>query len=910
VGETTRYDGNGPPNDEFGSRSVDLLDRPLERTTTPDGEWCFAERRGELLALLEGVDGVEPAAVVVSGRPGVGRTRLAREAIRALRARRRGTEWVTCTRSTEAIPLGALAHLVPVGGGSAEPTAAWQAMATALDACRERHGRVVVGIDDAHLLDDLSASLVHKLVLTRKASVILTVRDGTRPSDVVAALWKDGLATRIEVPLWTRGEVDALLTAVLHGSVDSRTTEFLWRTSNGSVAHLRELVAAGSRTGRLREVGGVWRWDGDVEPTQRLLDVLQGETGELGPDERAAAELLAVGGPLDLTDLVELTSSEVVASLERRGTVTVEETPHGPSARLTEPLHAVGLRAELPHAIARRLQLRLAGTASARRWFEEDPVRAAELLLRVDGSVVAADLLVRAAQQAGASADHRTAERLARAALARGAGAAASAALAEALRWQGRPVEAESAAREAVPGTATEEEQLTVTRTLNRFYGLGSDEEADATAPGTRQELLSAVRGLLLSSAGRPREALAVTEDARRDPRSRLWACAARTGALAVLGCTDEALAAADQGWAALDEYPVTAEASTARAALMHGEVLALALSGRFGQAVQRAHELHRVSLTRSAGAGDGVSALGVGSATLAAGRPVEAVRWLREAAARLTDHDPIGLLPLCRAQLAQAHALAGDEGCARRVLGLSSPSAVAASAPETQLAHAWTAALGNRHEAALAAALAAVSSAAGTGQAAVEARALHVVVRLGGTGEAAGRLRELATAVSGPLVRACAAHAGALADGDGDALDEVATEFESMGAPALAADAAAQAAEAHAASGQRRRAAAAAARASTLAQSTGGVHTPALQRVGARPLTAREQEVAALAAEGMSNLGIAQKLQLSVRTVETHLAHVYPKLGISTRTALAVALRDRRTRVDPPAGNGSRSGR
>src|SRR3712207_8591848 len=52
-------------------------------------------------------------------------------------------------------------------------------------------------------------------------------------------------------------------------------------------------------------------WEGDVEPTQRLVDVVEAETGGLRPDERAAAELLALSGPLDLTDLVELTSSEV-----------------------------------------------------------------------------------------------------------------------------------------------------------------------------------------------------------------------------------------------------------------------------------------------------------------------------------------------------------------------------------------------------------------------------------------------------------------------------------------------------------------------------------------------------------------------------------------------------------------------
>nr|WP_256469070.1 AAA family ATPase [Conexibacter sp. DBS9H8] len=51
--------------------------------------------------------------------------------------------------------------------------------------------------------------------------------------------------------------------------------------------------------------------------------------------------------------------------------------------------------------------------------------------------------------------------------------------------------------------------------------------------------------------------------------------------------------------------------------------------------------------------------------------------------------------------------------------------------------------------------------------------------------------------------------------------------------------------------------------------------------------LTAQEQRVAGLAAEGLSNAQIAAVLQLSPRTVGHHLGHVYAKLGVSTRRAL-----------------------
>ncbi len=52
--------------------------------------------------------------------------------------------------------------------------------------------------------------------------------------------------------------------------------------------------------------------------------------------------------------------------------------------------------------------------------------------------------------------------------------------------------------------------------------------------------------------------------------------------------------------------------------------------------------------------------------------------------------------------------------------------------------------------------------------------------------------------------------------------------------------------------------------------------------------LTRREVEVARLAAEGKSNREIATVLVLSERTVGTHLEHIYAKLGVSSRTAVA----------------------
>jgi HD-GYP domain-containing protein (c-di-GMP phosphodiesterase class II) len=53
--------------------------------------------------------------------------------------------------------------------------------------------------------------------------------------------------------------------------------------------------------------------------------------------------------------------------------------------------------------------------------------------------------------------------------------------------------------------------------------------------------------------------------------------------------------------------------------------------------------------------------------------------------------------------------------------------------------------------------------------------------------------------------------------------------------------------------------------------------------------LTAREREVLELVARGMTNQAIGRRLGISAKTVNTHLEHVYAKLGVSTRVAAVV---------------------
>jgi hypothetical protein len=119
-----------------------------------------------------------PAGVVLAGAAGVGKTRLAREALAAAGQRGFLTRWAVATASARALPLGAFAATLGVIG----PDSA-RLVGQASEALLAGAGRagVIVGVDDAHLLDELSATVVHQLVLRRAATVVLTLHTGETP---------------------------------------------------------------------------------------------------------------------------------------------------------------------------------------------------------------------------------------------------------------------------------------------------------------------------------------------------------------------------------------------------------------------------------------------------------------------------------------------------------------------------------------------------------------------------------------------------------------------------------------------------------------------------------------------------------------------------------------------------------
>jgi len=345
--------------------------------------------------------------------------------------------------------------------------------------------------------------------------------------------------------------------------------------------------------------------------------------------------------------------------------------------------------------------------------------------------------------------------------------------------------------------------------------------------------------------------------------------------------------------------------------ALYHAMTLAqsLVLAGRVSEADALVEMGHEASLTAHAEVARGAWCFLRGVLAVFRGRPHVAVATLRESDLLLGRFD-YGLRRGILIWQGMAEALRGEAAAAERALDdaqRTNRSRARLYDADWARARAWMLVAAGQLTDAERAGAEAADVAVRADRWTYEVLALHDRARfrgLGGPGTPAGsslgggvvgRLEELADRVDGRLAPACAAHARALAAGDGVALDAAAATFGELGFDLFAAEAQAAAAEAHGAAGQKASAHASTERARRLAAACVGATTPLLRRLGTAgqpgDLTRRERETAELAARGHSDREIADMLYLSVRTVHAHLRSAYAKLGVAGRGQLAAAL-------------------
>ncbi|HUO41209.1 MAG TPA: LuxR C-terminal-related transcriptional regulator, partial [Mycobacterium sp.] len=743
---------------------------------------------------------------------------------------------------------------------------------------------------------------VHQLALDGSVRIVATVRAGESVPDAITSLWKDGYLQRLYLTPFSKEQCVTLIEQALGGRVEGLSADLMWDASGGNALFLRHLVEGALEAGTLRQVRGVWQLRGRTAVTSELASLLDTRVDQLSDPVLHALQVLTFCEPLDLDTLVKIAGDDAVEEAETRGLIRVTKE-HDINVRFNHPLFGEVIRRRLGMAASRRLRGELVRALKERPpTTPTERIRLAELTIDSDQAADVA-LLVTAARDAIALTNITLGERLARAAVSRSGGLAASVLLARSLLWQGNAVEAEEALSSFSPDELDELEVVRwgLARIANLQWSMGDAEGADEVLEMLRgrvnnpalRALVDGVASASLLFENQLAEAVALSQrvlaDQAAPPAAVEWAVFGGALALALMGRGAEVSAVAERGHAVQSRVDGLLWYLTA-----FGEVRALVLAGEFAGAAQRSAGFVEISSAGQYLAWSMANVL-VGTVDLARGRFADTVTRMEQTVAALTSESAASWSFPARLLLAQSYCALGRVGPgAKMVAELRTRYGrhVAVFEPQLAIAEAWLAAAEGNVSAAIDLALGAARRAEQSGQRAIEMLALHDAVRFGDQ-SSLGRLVDIAAGVGGRLADVITAHATALRDRDAGAIMAAAHRFEEIGAWLSAADAAAQAASAFQAADDRRHMTEAAAVANRLAAQCGGIRTPALD-VAAHPLplTMREREIANLVAAGLSNKEIADRLVVSVRTVEGHLYRACTKLDISDREQLAATIR------------------
>ncbi len=854
--------------------------------------WPLTGRAEELRVISDALAGAAHNGMVIAGLAGVGKTRLARAAADAAVHAGWTVRRVAGTSTGRAVTLGAFARWADATDAS--PLALAQKVIAGFSG--ETDGaKLLVLVDDAHLLDDLSALVVHQLALHDTANVVATVRAGEPAPDAVTALWKDRLLGRLDLQTLAHNESDDLLQAVLGGPVSEDCATRMWNLSRGNVLFLHHLVEHERETGRLTSVDDEWHWAGTPSVSPSLVELVELQIGAVPEDVRDVVDLVAIAEPIDRAILTTLADPQAIEDAEQQGLIAA--TVATDAVYVGHPLYA-----EIRLSQCGRLRLRgLRGrVATAMTQLDTvDPLRLGLLWLESD-LPPDAEVLSLATNVASSRLDLPIAEQLARAAHDAHTNPATTLQLAYILYLQEKGQEVEALldtldSRElAAPGFV----DGVILRAANLLLPLRSPERAqvvinDAVQLGDaeRNHALYTLRAVGQSMAAQPAVAVKTMSEVdydQLDSHGRILGYAAETIALGDLGRADQAGERAAAGYRELVESP---QESFHGSGLAEFNAYALLAAGYVDEANSIAEEWYRQyadlpGISRSmAMAALGMTARGCGN--LAAAR-----RHLAEARESFGGYGEVsGLFYRFRILQTEILARSGDNDAAARSLKTARDSrhpAYEYVEPDYLLASAWVAAVAGHVNEARDFSSRAAEFARSHGQLAREVLALQTAAQFGDS-SGADRLAELATLVEGPRAPLAARYAQALAGDDGTALDTVSREFEAMGDALAAADAAAQASNAYRRAGLRGSALTSCARADQFAKRCGDAVSPALAAAKVPlPFTRREHEIAKLLSHGLSNKDIAEATSLSIRTVEGHIYQASAKAGVSTRSELS----------------------
>lgn len=822
----------------------------------------------ELVAYL--ADGV---SVQLLGLPGSGRSVLARKVADELSDIDYETIWVKAIAPLRDRPLASLA----LAGVAIEPVPAsvstTMVVAKATDALGRMAGkkRAALVIDDAEHLDPASGGVILAARARNPFPILFTDRPGRDADELVSALVTESQpGVRLTMAPLPLDDIHELVHEVLQGVVEPAVVARVAMLSGGLPRLITALVDAGRRSGRLTRAREVWSLTGELWD-ERLVHVIHPLLRGLAAEDLAALTSVAhaAGSPAAVQAAVTAHPA-AVARLREAGLLRTASRLSGCAVTVFPPLLADHLRrhgpadpgppdlaraepqpagwlTRLPQGVdasewASRLDSHLRGeVAVLRRTWEEHPddTHAAQLLAAMQAGVASpADVaaVLELASSSGTDVAASAAVAGWSAAHRALAGRDLDGALAELDRW-----------RVLLP---VADGYLTACKAHLCFLG-GRALEVDPLLADARprlpicREAITAVRAENLIAAAKTSQALdLLVGDEAGDP---LFAGHHRvcSGLARVLGGD----ASGGVEWT-LEQLGDAVESFDP--SLIDGHAYAAALGLTLLGALDDLDDLIDV-VFRFPGSTTLQRHFRAGLCSLAAtakawqGRTAQAARLSAQAAALGTGPGPfpamlVALDPDRRAEARQLWELV-----------------------EVNLSNGYLAA--------------AVFDAVTAAELAVDEHRAAAVVAAGSAAESA-------------VVGALAGYVAALAAGDLDALATSAGELRSACGPVYAMRALISRAELLRNGGDS---CAAAAQADAAWHESGdlGKRCPGLfSRLNAAiRLSAREREIVALAARGFTSVQIADEVEVTRRTAETHTSSAYHKIGVHNRKDLCDAL-------------------
>ena len=333
--------------------------------------WPLSGRTREL-AVIDGLlTAPDCRAVVLFGPAGVGKTRLAAELRSMAEGRGIPTHRVAGTTTASGIPFAAFAHLLPstsaaatrelrVEGASTEAAILVGAIQHAI---RGTGGeRPILFVDDAHLLDSFSATVVSSVIGSGDVRVVATLRSGEPIHEALSALLRSGEAARIDIAELSDDEIDRLLHDVLGAPVEPAALSTLRKLALGNMLYLRELVISAVESGALGMSNGAWRMVSPFVLGARLSDLLIARISTVSVADQQVIAVLAISGRTEVgllerlapgADLMGLEDRAIIAVSSSDGAGHVTGTPQGIVVTLAHPLFG-----EAVHARFSKLRLR------------------------------------------------------------------------------------------------------------------------------------------------------------------------------------------------------------------------------------------------------------------------------------------------------------------------------------------------------------------------------------------------------------------------------------------------------------------------------------------------------------------------------------------------------------------------